>query len=67
MAGGRARPGRGTATATPAAEPGRRAGFRAEFAEGIREARRHPWFLAGLAALVAVIALGYSATSVALP
>ncbi|MFF7181258.1 MFS transporter [Streptomyces sp. NPDC008121] len=44
-----------------------RPGFRAEFVEGIREARRHPWFLAGLAALVAVIALGYSATSVALP
>ncbi|MFJ7986028.1 MFS transporter [Streptomyces sp. NPDC096351] len=44
-----------------------RAGFRSEFLEGIREARRHPWFLGGLAALVAVIALGYSATSVALP
>ncbi|WP_318212484.1 MFS transporter [Streptomyces sp. SJL17-1] len=43
------------------------AGFRTEFLDGIREARRHPWFLAGLAALVAVIALGYSATSVALP
>ncbi|MFF7022765.1 MFS transporter [Streptomyces klenkii] len=63
-------PGKGTAGATaadPAAEPAPRAGFRAEFLEGIREARRHPWFLAGLAALVAVIALGYSATSVALP
>ncbi|MFJ6383575.1 MFS transporter [Kitasatospora sp. NPDC092039] len=65
-------PGRGTAPApatdadrAPEAAP--RAGFRAEFLEGIREARRHPWFLAGLAALVAVIALGYSATSVALP
>ncbi|MEU3747207.1 MULTISPECIES: MFS transporter [Streptomyces] len=58
----------GSATTTdPAAEPAPRAGFRAEFLEGIREARRHPWFLAGLAALVAVIALGYSATSVALP
>ncbi|MEU5809394.1 MFS transporter [Streptomyces sp. NPDC047718] len=41
--------------------------FHVEFLDGIREARRHPWFLAGLAALVAVIALGYSATSVALP
>lgn len=51
----------------PATGPAQRAGFRAEFLEGIREARRHPWFLAGLAALVAVIALGYSATSVALP
>ncbi|MFC5148386.1 MFS transporter [Streptomyces aureoversilis] len=60
-------PGKGAAVANPAAEPAPRAGFRAEFVEGIREARRHPWFLAGLAALVAVIALGYSATSVALP
>ncbi|MER7959959.1 MFS transporter [Streptomyces sp. NPDC096030] len=46
---------------------GPRPGFRGDFMEGIREARRHPWFLAGLGALVAVIALGYSATSVALP
>ncbi|MGW5787618.1 MFS transporter [Streptomyces sp. NPDC003757] len=38
-----------------------------EFAEGVREARRHPWFLAGLGALTAVIATGYSATGVALP
>ncbi len=60
-------PGKGSAVANLAAEPAPRAGFRAEFLEGIREARRHPWFLAGLAALVAVIALGYSATSVALP
>lgn len=61
-------PGRGTApVGDSAAEPAARAGFRAEFIEGIREARRHPWFLAGLGALVAVIALGYSATSVALP
>ncbi|WP_329620170.1 MFS transporter [Streptomyces sp. NBC_01255] len=67
-------PGEGSATPAdpaampdPATGPAQRAGFRAEFLEGIREARRHPWFLAGLAALVAVIALGYSATSVALP
>ncbi|MEU7071191.1 MFS transporter [Streptomyces narbonensis] len=66
-------PGKGAAatgpatTTGPAVEPAPHAGFRAEFLEGIREARRHPWFLAGLAALVAVIALGYSATSVALP
>lgn len=38
-----------------------------DFADGVREARRHPWFLAGLAALTAVIATGYSATGVALP
>ncbi|ONI75087.1 MFS transporter [Actinosynnema sp. ALI-1.44] len=38
-----------------------------EFAEGIREARRHPWFVAGLGALSAVIFTGYSATGVALP
>jgi MFS family permease len=41
--------------------------FLREFADGIAEARRHPWFLAGLAALTAVIATGYSATGVALP
>ncbi|MEU7133437.1 MFS transporter [Streptomyces sp. NPDC046261] len=57
----------GTTAADPAAEPAPRAGFRREFLDGIHEARRHPWFLAGLGALVAVIALGYSATSVALP
>ncbi|RSS64735.1 MFS transporter [Streptomyces sp. WAC06614] len=61
-----------TASQTPSPEPARssipsRAGFRAEFVEGVREARRHPWFLAGLGALVAVVALGYSATGVALP
>ncbi|MEJ8660652.1 MULTISPECIES: MFS transporter [Streptomyces] len=58
-------PGRGvTGAPAPSAE---RASFRAEFMEGIREARRHPWFVAGLAALTAVIATGYSATGVALP
>lgn len=41
--------------------------FFAEFGEGVREARRHPWFLAGLGALAAVIFTGYSATGVALP
>ncbi|MCZ7418665.1 MULTISPECIES: MFS transporter [unclassified Micromonospora] len=39
----------------------------ADFADGLREARRHPWFVAGLAALTAVIATGYSATFVVLP
>ncbi|PKV89848.1 MFS transporter [Streptomyces sp. TLI_146] len=41
--------------------------FLGEFTEGLREARRHPWFLAGLGALTTVIATGYSATGVALP
>ncbi|MET9723741.1 MFS transporter [Streptomyces zaomyceticus] len=58
--------GGGTAADKELPVPGA-GGFRAEFMEGIREARLHPWFLAGLGALVAVIALGYSATSVALP
>ena len=35
--------------------------------EGIHEARRHRWFLAGLGVLVTVIMLGYSATGVLLP
>lgn len=43
------------------------AGFVAEFLDGVREARRHPWFLPGLGALSVVIATGYSATSVVLP
>jgi MFS family permease len=38
-----------------------------EFTEGVREARRHPWFVAGLSALSVVIATGYSATAVVLP
>ncbi|SDK77937.1 Major Facilitator Superfamily protein [Actinopolyspora mzabensis] len=41
--------------------------FVSEFTEGLREARRHPWFLAGLAALATVITTGYSATGVVLP
>ncbi|MCX4806258.1 MFS transporter [Streptomyces sp. NBC_01214] len=59
-------PGRGAPAVGPAAAAPR-ASLRAEFVDGIREARRHPWFLAGLGALTTVIALGYSATSVALP
>ncbi|MFG2974104.1 MFS transporter [Streptomyces sp. NPDC048331] len=59
-------PGRGAPVAGSAA-PAPRASLRAEFVDGIREARRHPWFLAGLGALTTVIALGYSATGVALP
>ncbi|TCK25596.1 MFS transporter [Pseudonocardia endophytica] len=41
--------------------------FWRDFADGVTEARRHPWFLAGLGALATVIATGYSATGVALP
>ncbi|MCY0958396.1 MFS transporter [Streptomyces sp. H27-H5] len=59
-------PGRG-ASPDPSTERPPHVSFRAEFIDGIREARRHPWFLAGLGALTAVVALGYSATSVALP
>ncbi|MCX2947148.1 MFS transporter [Lentzea sp. NEAU-D7] len=44
-----------------------RAGFTAEFLEGLSEARRHPWLLSGLGALTAMIAFGYSATAVLLP
>lgn len=44
-----------------------RAGFVADFLDGIREARRHPWLLGGLGALTAMIAFGYSATAVLLP
>ncbi|WP_432185598.1 MFS transporter [Streptomyces tendae] len=61
-----ARPGAAEGAPEPAAGAVR-ASFLAEFAEGVREARRHPWFLAGLGALTAVIATGYSATGVALP
>jgi len=49
------------------AAPPSGAGFVTEFLDGVREARRHPWFLAGLGALSAVIATGYSATGVILP
>lgn len=55
-------PPRGVHTA-----PTRTASFVREFTDGVREARRHPWFLAGLCALTAVIATGYSATAVVLP
>ncbi|WP_394618321.1 MFS transporter [Lentzea sp. JNUCC 0626] len=44
-----------------------RAGFVADFLDGIHEVRRHPWLLAGLGALTAMIAFGYSATAVLLP
>ena len=52
---------------TARAERPARAPFHVEFVEGLTEARRHTWFLAGLGALTVVIALGYSSTSVLLP
>lgn len=58
-------PPRGTYQAVPGGTSVR--AFVGEFADGLREARRHPWFLAGLGALTTVIATGYSATGVALP
>lgn len=51
----------------PVREPGPPVRIVRAFVEGLQEARRHPWFLAGLTALTVVIATGYSATSVALP
>lgn len=47
--------------------PTRRSGLVTEFVDGVREARRHPWFFPGLAALATLCATGYSATSVVLP
>ena len=41
--------------------------FWRESLEGLQEARRHPWFLYGLVSLTAVIAFGYSVTSVVVP
>ncbi|MDF4250712.1 MFS transporter [Streptomyces sp. WMMB303] len=61
-----ARPRTAHSTGQDASGTGR-TGILTEFAEGVREARRHPWFVAGLGALTAVIATGYSATGVALP
>lgn len=58
-------PPRGTGTPPSPAAGG--TSFWREFADGVTEARRHPWFLAGLGALATVIATGYSATGVALP
>lgn len=49
------------------ASPPARAGFVAELIEGVREARRHPWFIAGLVALTSMLAFGYSASMVVLP
>ncbi|MDT0328351.1 MFS transporter [Nocardiopsis lambiniae] len=55
------------APGSAAVAPRSRAPFHTEFLDGLAEARRHPWFLAGLGALTVVIATGYSATGVLLP
>ncbi|PDP89469.1 MFS transporter [Glycomyces fuscus] len=60
-------PPRGDAGPTARAVPARGPSLAADFRDGLREARRHTWFLAGLGALTAVIATGYSATGVLLP
>ncbi|MEU1901207.1 MFS transporter [Nocardiopsis dassonvillei] len=60
-------PPRGRSTPAPGAVPARGFSLVADFRDGLREARRHTWFLAGLGALTAVIATGYSATGVLLP
>lgn len=44
-----------------------RASVVAELVAGGREARRHPWFVAGLGAVTTVVATGFAATAVALP
>jgi hypothetical protein len=52
----------------PAApRPDAATGVLTEFRQGLDEARRHRWFLAGLAALVAWLALGEAAKYVMLP
>ncbi|AKE41681.1 arabinose efflux permease family protein [Corynebacterium kutscheri] len=38
-----------------------------ELIDGLAEAKKHRWFIAGLGALIPVIGLGYAATSVVLP
>lgn len=56
------------ATAAPPPAPAtERTSLVTDFTDGLREARRHAWFMAGLGALTTVIATGYSATGVLLP
>lgn len=57
----------GTATGAAPRGDGAVAGIGTDFLAGVREARRHRWFPAGLVALAAVIATGYSVTGVLLP
>lgn len=41
--------------------------FALSFMEGLQEARKHRWFIAGLCALAAQLATGYAATQILLP
>ncbi|WUH97789.1 MFS transporter [Spirillospora sp. NBC_00431] len=50
-----------------APRPDASTGMLTEFRQGLDEARRHRWFLAGLAALIAWLALGEAAKYVMLP
>lgn len=55
-------------TTAPSPAPAvQRSSLVTDFTDGLREARRHAWFMAGLGALTTVIATGYSATGVLLP
>lgn len=62
-------PARGRRTGINAGRPPAPApaGLVADLRGGVAEARRRPWFVAGLGALATVIATGYSVTAVALP
>jgi MFS family permease len=50
----------------PTVRPGS-SSFVGDLVEGVREARRHAWYVASLLALTAVITTGYSVTGVVLP
>lgn len=60
-------PARGPLVVEPAGAGDAAPGLVRGFAEGLAEARRHPWFLAGLGALASVILTGYSVTAIVLP
>lgn len=51
----------------PKKETSRSSSLTKELADGFAEASRHRWFVAGLSALVPVIAFGYSTTNIILP
>lgn len=53
--------------ARSAEAPGARKPVLRDLADGFQEAWRHRWFMAGLAALMPIIAFSYSVTSIVLP